>query len=337
MPSILKQGEEHHRIYTVYSSIFIFILSTLLSIMINKLVLNRPNSPKPKLDDLDFFQQAFSNARIEKYLKAVFQSDKTENENIKKAIRLYQINMIYCECLYPSLHTLELALRNRIDIILTNKYESNWFICNTDFFHESIYQIQNKYNINIILPENTTKILLEGEERKIVSAIEDSIKNILDKLGRKFNDSQEFKIIENRDRIITNLSLGFWIAIITQTKKVDNNYLQKIFIPCIKNIFPNAKNSECNSSTIQPILEGILKLRNRIFHHEPIIWEYYDIEQRYHDIYRVIKWIDPMLEIWLRNDSKIDRFPDIYQNLSEEVKTLTRKNITKKIQYLDKS
>jgi hypothetical protein len=69
--------------------------------MINKLVLNRPNSPKPKLDDLDFFQQAFSKSRIEKYLKAVSQSDKTENENIKKAIRLYQINMIYCECLYP--------------------------------------------------------------------------------------------------------------------------------------------------------------------------------------------------------------------------------------------
>jgi hypothetical protein len=49
----------------------------------------------------------------------------------------------------------------------------------------------------------------------------------------------------------------------------------------------------------------------------------------------LINWIDPNLEIWLRQDSKIDRFPEIYQNLSEEVKILTQKNKTMKIQYQD--
>ncbi|WP_413173287.1 hypothetical protein [Anabaena azotica] len=298
--------------------------------MINKLALTRPNLPKPNLDNLDFFQKSFSNARLEKYFKAVFQSDKTEHENLKKAMQLYQINMIYCESLYPSLHTLEIALRNRIDINLTGKYQSNWFICSTNFFSESIYKLEKKGNLNIIIPSNSSTILLEQEEEKIIFSLQDVIKNQNEKY--KFRDIEFFKIAENRDQIIANLSLGFWIAILTKPK-----YLENVFKPCVKTIFSNAKNSEHNIRIIEPILKRIQKLRNRIFHHEPIIWEYYDIEQRYQDIYRVIQWIDPKLEIWLKYDSKIDRFPDIYQNLSEEVKMLTRKNITKKIQYQDRS
>ncbi|OUL20644.1 hypothetical protein [Nostoc sp. 106C] len=305
--------------------------------MLNQTCLNRPNLVKPKLDNLNFFEKAFSSARIEKYLKAVYQPNKAKHENIKKAIRLYQINMIYCESLYVSLHTLEIALRNCIDLNLSARHQSNWFFANTDSFHESILYLRNKHNINIVIPKTSTKILLECEEQKVVYAIEDSIKNIFEKSGRKSSEKQEFKIIENRDRIVANLSLGFWITLLTQNKKGNNNYFNNIFIPCVKGIFPNARNSERNTSTIQPILERILKLRNRIFHHEPIIWEYYDIEKRYHEIYRVIKWIDPTLEIWLRHDSKIDRFLDIYQSLSEEVKELTQKNITKKIQYEDRS
>ncbi|WP_414569571.1 hypothetical protein [Nostoc sp. CCY 9925] len=305
--------------------------------MLNELCLNRPNLVKSKLDNLDFFEKAFSNARTEKYLKAVYQPNKANHENIKKAIRLYQINMMYCESLYVSLHTLEIALRNCIDINLSDKHGPNWFFANTDYFKKSISYLKQNYNIEIIIPTVSENILLEREEQKVVSAIEDSIKNIFEKSRKKSSDWQEFKITENRDRIVANLSLGFWITLLTQTKKGNNNYLNNIFIPCVKAIFPNAKNSDRNTSTIQPILEKILKLRNRIFHHEPIIWEYYDIQNRYHEIYRVIKWIDPKLEIWLRDDSKIDRFLDIYQSLSEEVNELTQKNTTKKIKYEDRS
>ncbi|MBK1990424.1 hypothetical protein A0J48_023350 [Sphaerospermopsis aphanizomenoides BCCUSP55] len=71
-----------------------------------------------------------------------------------------------------------------------------------------------------------------------------------------------------------------------------------------------------------------------MFHHEPI-WNYPNLKQRYDNIYKVINWIDPNLDIWLRQDAKVDRFPEIYQNLSEEVKLLTQKNKTMKIQYQD--
>ncbi|MBD2135237.1 MULTISPECIES: Abi family protein [unclassified Sphaerospermopsis] len=307
--------------------------------MINQPSLIRPNLPKPKLDNLDFFQKAFSNARIGKYFECVSSSKKTTDQDIKNAIRLYEINMIYCESLYPSLHTLEIALRNYIDINLINKYNLNWFICDTDSFDNAIYKIENKYNLNIILPnieKNHTTILLKHEEEKIISAIEDTIKTSNEKSNKQYRENQDFIITVNRDKIITNLSLGFWTTLLTQNKREDNNYFNKIFIPCIKSIFPYAKNNERTCSTVVPLLTGIKDLRNRVFHHEPI-WNYDNLKQRYDNIYKVINWIDPNLEIWLRQDSKIDRFPEIYQSLSEEVQLLTQKNKTTKIQYEDRS
>ncbi|TVP59413.1 MAG: hypothetical protein EA343_19915 [Nodularia sp. (in: Bacteria)] len=303
--------------------------------MTNKPSLIRPNLPKPKLDNFDFFEQAFSNARIQKYFESVSCKKEANNEDIKKALRLYQINMIYCECLYPGLHTLEIALRNYIDRSLINNYKLDcWFICDSSYFNESIFNIERKHNINIVLPQINTTILLQYEQEKIISSIEDNIKKMKEKF--KNRDDQDFKITENRDKIMANLSLGFWTTLLTQTKRENNNYLNKIFYPCVQSIFPNARNNERTRGTIQPILTGIKNLRNRVFHHEPI-WNYHNLQQKYDDIYKVIKWIDPNLEIWLRHDPKIDRFPEMYQSLSEEVKTLTQKNIKIKIQYEDRS
>ncbi|QSV64031.1 MAG: hypothetical protein HEQ26_15980 [Dolichospermum sp. DL01] len=290
----------------------------------------RPNFPKPKPDPIDFFQKAFSTARIGKYFEFVSSTKETTDKDIKKAMRLYEINMIYCECFYPSLHTLEIALRNYIDISLINKYSLNWFICNNDYFEYSISKIKNRRNIDIIIPNNNITILLNYEEEKIVSAINDTMKNIFKKSGEKYTGNQCFKITDNRDEIIANLSLGFWTALLTH-----NKYRNIVFGACYKSIFPNA-NKECTHDNVSNILKDIKDFRNRVFHHEPI-WYYHNLKDIYDNIYKFINWIDPNLEIWLRQDSKIDRFPEIYENLSQEIKILTEKNTTKKIQYEDRS
>ncbi|MBD1215027.1 MAG: Abi family protein [Dolichospermum sp.] len=78
--------------------------------------------PESKLteDDLKDILLAFSEARMKPYLNAT-------NNSYSNAIRIYQINTKLCEALYPSLHTLEISLRNQINTVLSVKYDNDWF------------------------------------------------------------------------------------------------------------------------------------------------------------------------------------------------------------------
>jgi hypothetical protein len=296
--------------------------------------LKRANPPKSNLENFDFLQRAFSDARLKTYLDAIHDKKQTDEERLKRAIRLYEINIIYCECLYSSLHTLEISLRNSIDKSLCNQYDNIWFISDTYLFKNSISKLEKKYNINILMPCNKYSILLQYEEEKIIGSLEDVIKDYQQKKPLQCS----LKIQDIRDEIISNLTLGFWTTLLTQTKKQGSNYEHKIFVPCIKMIFPYAKNAERHNKTIQPVLTEIKNLRNRVFHHEPVWFPNY-IKSKYDNLHRVMQWIEPELEIWLKRHSKIDRFMEVYESLSTEVISLTQKksqgNI-KKFNYEEK-
>lgn len=49
------------------------------------------------------------------------------NGNREQAIELYTLNTKLSECLYTPLHTLEVALRNRIHAVMSDKYGEDWF------------------------------------------------------------------------------------------------------------------------------------------------------------------------------------------------------------------
>lgn len=51
----------------------------------------------------------------------------------------------------------------------------------------------------------------------------------------------------------------------------------------------------------------VRKLRNRIFHHEPI-W-YWPLKQKHERILEAIHWIEPAMVDLI---STVDRFPDVY-------------------------
>ncbi|MEH1888951.1 MAG: hypothetical protein V7K92_05590 [Nostoc sp.] len=110
--------------------------------------------PQPKLtdDELKDIVMNFSAARMNPYLSAA-------NSNHGDAIRICQINTQLCEALYPSLHTLEIALRNTIDNVLSVKHGNDW-LCNEKIKLDS-YEHENvnaafkkcKHNLNSLIPE----------------------------------------------------------------------------------------------------------------------------------------------------------------------------------------
>lgn len=58
----------------------------------------------------------------------------------------------------------------------------------------------------------------------------------------------------------------------------------------------------------KPRLSNIRKLRNRIFHYEPI-WYYPDLEEQHAKVLEAINWINPAMKEFVL---LIDQFPTCY-------------------------
>ena len=103
--------------------------------------------------------------------------------------------------------------------------------------------------------------------------------------------------------VLSKLSFNFWIMLFNS--EVEQVFLYKV----IKEVFPNMKKAERTRVPIANKLNKILRLRNRVFHHEPI-WNKADLMNVYQDMLYVIRSINPEMEIIV---AKFDHFPEVYQ------------------------
>lgn len=71
--------------------------------------------------DLQKVQQGFTIYHFQLYLSAT-------NNDLEAALALYKANIQLCEAIYPSLHVMEMALRNSIHLALSEKYGQDWFL-----------------------------------------------------------------------------------------------------------------------------------------------------------------------------------------------------------------
>jgi len=99
-------------------------------------------------------------------------------------------------------------------------------------------------------------------------------------------------------RIVAELNLGYWISLFYA------HYEQILWRPLIKKIFPKMDPSQNNRKSLSARLEKIRKLRNRVFHFEPI-W-YLNLEERHAEIIEVLSWIEPAMVELLK---PVDNFP----------------------------
>ncbi|ACK67863.1 protein of unknown function DUF1526 [Rippkaea orientalis PCC 8801] len=287
---------------------------------------------------------------MNRYIKAVSSRELNQDEILKKAFQLYHINLVYCEALYPSLHTLEIALRNSIDSSIVKKYhEKYWFIPNENSLINSnkTLEIKNKtINENtkitkIILPKNNQYLLMGLEEDQGIKAIQKLIKEFDDK-NKNNNIPDKLILKEHREKILAELNFGFWTSLLihryqgkSYTKR-DHPYFNKIFCPCIKDIFAYAKSSDRNHAPVSRKLKDIKDLRNRVFHYEPI-WQDDNLKQKYDNIHQFLHWINPHTSHWLLSSNSIDRFSTVYEQYKEEMIRLTqRRNVKYSNQPINK-
>lgn len=164
----------------------------------------------------------------------------------------YIYNVEVSESFYPVIAALEVALRNRLYNAIAILKGENWLL--------------EEINNQNILSDNERNILLEAYK----------------KLKRKHNTPSTCTII-------AELTFGFWVNLCKKSYKNSLWDKQDFF----SNVFPDFDNY-FNSPTwdktkvIFPELKEILRLRNRIFHHEIIINNKIGIENCYDKTHRVL-------------------------------------------------
>ena len=101
---------------------------------------------------------------------------------------------------------------------------------------------------------------------------------------------------------VAGLNLGFWVDLFK------GRYEQVLWPWLLSEVFPNATKKQTSRERVFKRLFEIQKLRNRVFHHEPI-WHLTDLEQQHGLILETIGWISPAVLAMTR---MLDRFPSVY-------------------------
>ena len=198
---------------------------------------------------------------------------------------LYFQNLKISEAFYPLISVFEVAFRNRINAVLTNGFnDSKWIINQAS---RNGY-MSNKKLADPHYPNDPNKGYFQ---RKKVNAVQ----------------------YKSPGKIIATMTLGFWVEFFSPTtyglvQKYSKNVGNKIEM---EDIFKNKPismptdlikfysnvNQDLKRSEFKTLLDDCLYLRNRISHHEPIIFRSRKLDwDKLEDSYRILcylnEWID---------------------------------------------
>ena len=102
--------------------------------------------------------------------------------------------------------------------------------------------------------------------------------------------------------LVSRLSFGFWSSLFK------GQYERILWTRLLPDVFPHAPRRQRARKEISKRVDRIRRLRNRVFHHEPI-WHLQDLEQQHQQILETIGWISPAMLAMTR---LLDRFPSVY-------------------------
>lgn len=108
----------------------------------------------------------------------------------------------------------------------------------------------------------------------------------------------------NPDKIVAELTFGFWVSLF-------NSQFQLALWKDLRLIFAHCPKSLRQRGRISAALNQIRDLRNRVFHHEPLLWLAPDLHAQHAVGLQILAWIDPVLTRWL---AQRDRLPSHWQS-----------------------
>lgn len=100
---------------------------------------------------------------------------------------------------------------------------------------------------------------------------------------------------ETPGRIVAELSFGFWRFLLAK------RYETTLWTPALRHAFPALR--PARRQTLYGPVHELVRLRNRIAHHEPI--HNRPLASLHEDLLRTAGYLDPAIEMWIRGLSRI--------------------------------
>jgi len=110
-------------------------------------------------------------------------------------------------------------------------------------------------------------------------------------------------------KVVAELTLGFWVRIL-------NAEYERILWKDLRRAFPYMEKSERKRHNVSAPVNKIRDFRNRIFHHEPVLWNIDKVGQIHSDTRKVCGWINKDLPEFIKI---IDRFPETISLVKKEM------------------
>ncbi len=100
------------------------------------------------------------------------------------------------------------------------------------------------------------------------------------------------------DKIIAELTFGFWSSLF------DAQYQDELWKD-LRLAFPWCPKHQRQRRTISAALNQVRDLRNRVFHHEPLLWLVPDLRNQHARGIMLVNWLDPQLGRWLDGHDRL--------------------------------
>ncbi|MGV8497810.1 hypothetical protein [Pseudomonas aeruginosa] len=100
------------------------------------------------------------------------------------------------------------------------------------------------------------------------------------------------------DKVLAELTFGFWSSLF-------NTQFQTALWKDLRLVFARCPKPQRQRHNISAALNQIRDLRNRVFHHEPLLWLTPTLLDQHAVGVTVINWIDPQLGKWLGNHDRL--------------------------------
>ena len=165
---------------------------------------------------------------------------------------------------------------------------------------ESLYPALNGFEIALRNGVNTAATRQFGSEHWFSGRLKTLEVEQLNR-SRLQIDPSGVRLVTARE-LVAGLSLGFWVNLFK------GRYEQILWPQLLRMVFPYTTKRQSTREFLYQRLNRIRRLRNRVFHHEPI-WHWQDLEQQHQQILETIGWISPAMLAMTR---LLDRFSSVY-------------------------
>lgn len=175
-----------------------------------------------------------------------------------------------------------LGSAKNIDVVAINIYLSNAKLSRSLYIGIQIWEVALRNRINEFLSWKYNNNWPFDETRALRSMVSNDKRRVKEALDRQNQKRGAGKVTTNH--ITADLSAGFWVSMLTKSYDVPFSWRYNL-----ARVFPSDSSLERGEAAL--LCEGLLDLRNRIAHHEPIY--HLPLEQRRADLGRLIAAMCP--------------------------------------------